>query len=158
MRILLPIFALFLIAGCNSAESESRKIAVPASTAASASMISSAPMSEAKVTAAHNSTMNASSVTAPELLHKNDAPSAAMLYQKCAACHGTHGEKSALNQSQPIADWDAERIVNAIDGYLDGSYGGAMKVLMKNQVKDLNRAQIEALALYISNLNMEQTN
>ena len=90
----------------------------------------------------------------PQLVQKSEN-SPALLFQKCAACHGSHAEKSALNQSAVINTWDAKRIASAIVGYQDGTYGGAMKTLMHNQVKDLSRAQIEALSGYIANLNVK---
>lgn len=95
---------------------------------------------------------NVTSVTsAPALVHAPET-SPTILYQRCAACHGNHAEKSALNQSAVIGDWDSKRIAASIVGYQDGTYGGAMKTLMQNQVKDLNRIQIEALSEYISHL------
>lgn len=150
MRSFAPFLALLLLAGCNSAESESRQAAVPSS-AVSASESASAEALPAASVAAHNATVVSSA--APQLVHQDEAPSVAVLYQKCAACHGTHAEKSALNQSAVIAGWDAQRIAKAIEGYIDGTYGGAMKVLMKNQVNNLNRAEVEALSVYIANLN-----
>jgi cytochrome c553 len=77
------------------------------------------------------------------------------LYQKCGACHGSQAEKPALGRSAVIAGWDEERIVSTIVGYQNGTYGGAMKTLMQNQVKDLSRSQIEALASYISHLGVK---
>lgn len=104
--------------------------------------MSSKPASEAT---------NTSATAAPQLTHKPET-SPAVLFQKCAACHGNHAEKSALNQSAIIGTWDSKRIANAIKGYQDGTYGGAMKTLMRSQVKDLSRIQIEALSEYISHL------
>ena len=76
----------------------------------------------------------------------------ATLYKKCSACHGANGEKSALGKSQVIAGWSKDRLVKAMKGYKNGTYGGAMKMIMKGQVFPLNDAQIDALAEYISNL------
>ena len=61
-------------------------------------------------------------------------------------------EKSALNQSAVIGEWDSKRIADAIYGYQDGTYGGAMKTLMQNQVKGLTHTEVEALSEYIANL------
>jgi len=81
--------------------------------------------------------------------------SPAILFQKCAACHGNHAEKSALNQSAVIGEWDSKRIAAAVTGYQQGTYGRAMKTLMQNQVKELTPDQVYALAEYISNLNVK---
>lgn len=77
---------------------------------------------------------------------------AATLYKACASCHGANAEKKALNKSQIIKGWEASKTVTALQGYKDGSYGGAMKGIMKPQVAKLSDAEIEALAKYISNL------
>ena len=76
----------------------------------------------------------------------------ASLYKKCATCHGAKAEKKALNKSQVIQGWTKEKLVSAIKGYKDGSYGGAMKGLMKGQVASYDDAKIEAVAEYITTL------
>ena len=76
----------------------------------------------------------------------------ASLYKKCAGCHGTSAEKKALNKSQVIQGWDQEKLVTALKGYKDGTYGGTMKGLMKGQVASYDDAEIEAVAKYISTL------
>jgi len=62
------------------------------------------------------------------------AADGASLYKTCATCHGTKGDKSALN------------------GYKDGSYGGPLKGTMAGQVKNLDADAITALAKYIEKL------
>lgn len=80
------------------------------------------------------------------------AAQGAALYKPCIACHGAKGEKKALNKSQVIQGWDVEKIVASLKGYKDGSYGGAMKGVMKGQVTKLSDDQIKALAEYIHGL------
>ncbi len=80
------------------------------------------------------------------------ASNAAGLYQPCAACHGINAEKAALGKSQVIKGWDAAKIETALKGYKGGSYGGAMKGVMKGQVARLSDADIKALADYISKM------
>ncbi|WP_320036173.1 c-type cytochrome [Halarcobacter sp.] len=67
-------------------------------------------------------------------------------YAKCVACHGANGEKVALGKSKIIKDMTKAEIVSALNGYKDGSYGGAMKGLMKGQVASLSDTDIEAIA------------
>jgi cytochrome c553 len=67
-------------------------------------------------------------------------------YQKCAGCHGVNGEKKALNKSKVISEMSKADIVASLNGYKDGSYGGAMKGLMKGQVASLSDADINAIA------------
>jgi len=73
----------------------------------------------------------------------------AELYKKCAGCHGQSGEKKALGKSAVIKGWDAKKTLEALNGYKAGTYGGAMKGLMKGQVKALDDAQIASLAKFI---------
>ncbi|WP_458699953.1 c-type cytochrome [Sulfurospirillum sp. 1307] len=80
------------------------------------------------------------------------AADGAALYKKCAACHGAKAEKKALNKSHVIQGWDAAKIEAALKGYKAGTYGGAMKGLMKGQVASYDDAKIKAVAEYISKL------
>lgn len=74
------------------------------------------------------------------------------VYQKCMGCHGSSGEKKALNKSQIIKGWDKQKVITAIDGYKDGTYGSSMKSVMKSQVSKLSDAEVDAVATYISTL------
>lgn len=81
-------------------------------------------------------------IAAASLMAANWAP--------CAGCHGAAGEKPALGKSQVIKGWPVEKTVAALKGYKDGSYGGAMKGVMKGQVARLSDGDIEALAKQIA--------
>jgi len=70
-------------------------------------------------------------------------------YKKCAGCHGANGEKAALGKSKIISDMSKADIVAAMKGYKAGTYGGAMKGLMKGQVASLSDADIDAIAAKI---------
>lgn len=76
----------------------------------------------------------------------------AALYKSCGVCHGAKGEKKALNKSQVIQGWDKETLVTSLKGYKDGSYGKAMKGLMKIQLKNFDDAKIDTVSEYISTL------
>lgn len=80
------------------------------------------------------------------------ASDGAALYKKCASCHGAHAEKKALGKSQIIAGWDTAKTVEALKGYKAGTYGAAMKGVMKGQVAALSDADIDALAAHIHGL------
>lgn len=67
-------------------------------------------------------------------------------YTKCVACHGANGEKVALGKSKILKDMTKAEIITAIKGYKDGSYGGAMKAVMKSQVTPLNNEDIKFIA------------
>jgi cytochrome c-type protein NapB len=67
----------------------------------------------------------------------------------CAGCHGADFGEKAMNVSKVVKDMSKEDIVKALKGYKDGSYGGAMKGIMKGQVAKLDDTAIEALAAEI---------
>jgi cytochrome c553 len=73
-----------------------------------------------------------------------------VIFAKCASCHGQNAEKSALGKSQVIAGWEASKISDALHGYKDGTYGGAMKAIMKGQAGPLSDADIKAVSEFIS--------
>ena len=64
----------------------------------------------------------------------------------CVGCHGANFEKKAMGISKVVKDMSKEDIVKALKGYKDGSYGGAMKGLMKGQVASLSDADIDSIA------------
>jgi len=88
-------------------------------------------------------------VLASTAIAANDGVS---LYKKCAGCHGINAEKKALGKSQIIKGWEEAKIVTALKGYKDGTYGGVMKGVMKGQVASLNEDQINSLAKYIATI------
>lgn len=67
-------------------------------------------------------------------------------YNKCIGCHGAKGEKVALGKSKIIKDMTKQEILDALNGYKNGTYGGAMKGLMAGQVKSLSSGDIQAIA------------
>ncbi|MDD5359762.1 MAG: c-type cytochrome [Sulfurovaceae bacterium] len=72
---------------------------------------------------------------------------------KCASCHGSHGEKAALDRSKSIAGQNTSLTIKQIQAYQNGSlnqYG--MGGAMKNMVKSLNENEIKEVAHYISKL------
>lgn len=72
------------------------------------------------------------------------------LFLKCAGCHGQNGETAALGKSQVIKGWDSAKVVSALKGYKDGSYGGPMKGVMIGQVTTLSEEDMQALGAYIA--------
>jgi len=64
----------------------------------------------------------------------------------CAGCHGQHFEKKAMGKSKIVKDMSKADILVALKGYKAGTYGGAMKGLMKGQVASLSDADMKAIA------------
>lgn len=74
------------------------------------------------------------------------------LFKSCVGCHGVNGEKQALGKSAAITGWEVDKTIAALKGYKNGTYGGAMKGVMKGQVTRLNDEQIKAVAEHIATL------
>jgi len=151
MRALSFIVILILMTGCNNPQ-EKQTVSQPANTAAAGKAQASDNTSSAVVLPVQTSAEEARSASNTTQASQSADFSPAVLFQACAACHGNHAEKAALNQSAIIGEWDSDRIADAIIGYQKGTYGRTMKTLMQNQVKGLSRVQVEALSEYIANL------
>ena len=81
------------------------------------------------------------------------------LYKNCAGCHGENGEKEALNKSKLIGGQEVNVTVKELTAYKDGEldqYG--LGNIMKLQVSTLSESDIEELAEYIANLDVNASN
>jgi len=107
---------------------------------------------EAKDAAVAKATETKDAVVATATSAAAPTTDASKLFIACAGCHGKNAEKKALGKSQIIAGWDAAKTEAALNGYKDGSYGGAMKGVMAGQVTKLSADDIKALAAYIAGL------
>ncbi len=74
------------------------------------------------------------------------------LVAKCAGCHGADFSKKALGVSKVVKGMKADEIVKALEGYKAGTFGGAMKGVMKGQIATYSDADIKAVAKYIAGL------
>lgn len=71
----------------------------------------------------------------------------------CAVCHGKNGEKEAIGKSKIINQMSEEEFVDALIGYKEGTYGGAMKGMMTGQVKSLTKEEMKELAKHFTSNN-----
>ncbi|MFK5975086.1 MAG: c-type cytochrome [Sulfurovum sp.] len=77
----------------------------------------------------------------------------AVIFQKCATCHGEDGKKSAFQKSEIIAGQSVENLITYINAYKAGTRDVAnMGKLMKGQVSGLSEDDIQDVAEYISGL------
>jgi len=74
----------------------------------------------------------------------------AALFKKCSGCHGAQGQNKAMGKSQVIKGWSVSKTSDALNGYKKGTYGGAMKAIMKGQASKLSDAEISAISEFIS--------
>lgn len=66
-------------------------------------------------------------------------------YGKCIGCHGPDGSKTTMG-NKAINSMSKADFVAALKGYKAGTYGGTKKVLMVNQVKNMDEATMQAIA------------
>ena len=142
MKTTVVTIMAFLLLGCSQQEEHKTQKAPEA--AAQKVQQKSAP------SVAPKQKEEASIVTKEPLKVTKHDP--AQLFMACASCHGKDAQKEALGKSKVIKGWPEQKIVDALHGYKNGTYGGAMKGVMKGQVTKLSDADIEALAAYISKL------
>jgi len=174
MKYLIPIVCSFLIAGCNNSSdtvagsaaannNEQTPVAAEAPAVASDTNAAEAPVAsqtaetvpETKApvpTAASSDVKPAVTEKKPQQTEIAAVDGSAVFNQKCVSCHGSKAEKSALGKSQVIAGWEEQKIIDALKGYQNGTYGKEMKMVMQGQAKGLNEAQLTAVAHYVSSL------
>lgn len=68
--------------------------------------------------------------------------------ERCARCHGDAGGDSP-GGTTPLKDQDAGTIIEKLNGYKAGTYGGDRKSTMEGVAKNLSEMEIAALAGYI---------
>ncbi|MDD5156665.1 c-type cytochrome [Sulfurimonas sp.] len=78
------------------------------------------------------------------------AADGAAIYAKCGSCHGKDGKNTAI--SGVALSGDAASIEKKLNGYKDGSFGGAKKGMMAPQVASLSADDVKAVSEYIAGL------
>lgn len=145
MKIILSVICSLFLIGCSDSSPQSNE----SNTVIANEVETKNAVSEENKTAASPTTVAAE---ATAMVTETTVDATALFAQKCASCHGSKAEKSALTKSQIIAGWKDTQIKDALKGYQAGTYGKEMKGLMQGQAKGLSDAQIDALAKYISTL------
>ncbi|MCF6340264.1 MAG: cytochrome C [Sulfurimonas sp.] len=64
----------------------------------------------------------------------------------CTGCHGADWSKKALGKGLDVSQMTHKEIADSLIGYKNGTYGRAMKGLMKGQVAKYSDADLEAFA------------
>lgn len=68
----------------------------------------------------------------------------------CIGCHGKNFEKPAMNLSRIVKDLKEDEIRKALKGYKEGSHGGSMKEVMRNQISKFTDDEIEEIIKIIT--------
>ncbi len=64
----------------------------------------------------------------------------------CTGCHGADWSKKALGKSLDVSQMTHKEIADSLKGYKAGTYGRAMKGLMKGQVAKYSDADLDAFS------------
>ncbi|MBN2815354.1 MAG: SEL1-like repeat protein [Campylobacterales bacterium] len=70
--------------------------------------------------------------------------------RSCLACHGQYFEKRAFGKSAIVSRMSKSQIITALKGYKRGTYGGAMKGVMRGQVIRYSDRALEKVAKTIA--------
>ena len=68
---------------------------------------------------------------------------------KCVMCHGTDGKKTVISGKAIAGDAD---VLSKLEGYKQGTFGGAKKSSMKGVLSNLGDADLKAVASYVQTL------
>lgn len=78
---------------------------------------------------------------------------AATLFQThCQSCHGADGGRPPVPGITPIKGRSSEDILKMLEGFKNGTFGGAQKQVMEGVTKQLSEDQMKSLADYVSKL------
>lgn len=70
----------------------------------------------------------------------------------CTSCHGKEFEKKALGKSKIVKDMSEKKIIEAMNGYKNDTYGGILKGAMKQHAMKYNEEEIKLIAEQIKSL------
>ncbi len=150
MKTVILIVVAFLFIGCSEdAKKEAQKVEAKQIVKEAVTIVE-VPVKEEVVAIVEDTKGEVVAVVDEVVTVVKDEIDAKVLYSSCQGCHGANGEKVALGKSKIIKGWDVSKVADALNGYKDGTYGGAMKGLMKGQAAKLNDEEIKAVSDYIS--------
>ncbi|WP_430735444.1 c-type cytochrome [Halodesulfovibrio aestuarii] len=72
------------------------------------------------------------------------------IYATCVGCHGVNGENMALGVSKPLKGQTADQVLEKLNGYAAGTFGGNKKGVMMSIAKRLKEEDRVKVAEYIS--------
>lgn len=136
-QLTIAVFAAaaLILAGCGEEKKVEERVTQIQSNASVASEANATP-------AASTETAKASSATTVD--------GKGIFNGKCATCHGEKGEGKGAYPK--LAGNSKDDAIKKLNGYVDGTYGKAQKMIMAGQAKALSDAQRTAVAEYISTL------
>ncbi|MDX1809442.1 MAG: c-type cytochrome [Sulfurospirillaceae bacterium] len=76
----------------------------------------------------------------------------AVIFNKCAKCHGIDGKHKAFGKSAKIAGAPAKQTIAVLEIFKNMSRVDKFAKVMNKEVSKLNEEQIKAVAEYISKL------
>ena len=73
----------------------------------------------------------------------------------CYGCHGENFEKKAMGKSKIVKNMSKEDILKSLKGYKNKNYGGDMKNIMENQIKNVINLKNLSDKIYLINHKKE---
>lgn len=87
----------------------------------------------------------------------SQSPTANILFERCAACHGRYGDIKALEKSEIIAGQTSESLFKKLKEYKAGTRNMAnFGAIMKDAVSKISDEQLRVLSVYISQMPKQQ--
>ena len=77
---------------------------------------------------------------------------AALFKTRCQSCHGADGSKIPPGSAAAIKGQNSADMLKALEGYRDGTFGGARKHVMVNIVKRLSDEQMKSVSDFSATL------
>lgn len=151
MKSLILVAAAVLFIGCGQDSKESSGASVDKKTQPEVVVKQEAPKETAVKEEVKQAAVKVEEAKT-EAVKVETSKSGETLFKACAGCHGVNGEKAALGKSQIIKGWSAAKVAEALNGYKNDTYGGAMKGVMKGQASGLSSEDINLVSEYISKL------
>jgi cytochrome c-type protein NapB len=93
-----------------------------------------------------NKELSTTGIGVNNVTHKEPIKSSIDL-TSCKGCHGVDFEKASLGSSKVVRDMTKEEVTKALLGYKNGTYGGSMKGVMTEKVKNYTEKELRTTGL-----------
>lgn len=77
---------------------------------------------------------------------------AAIFKERCSTCHGVNADTPRGNATGGIRAYEAAVVLQKLDGYAAGTYGGSQKATMQKMASGLSAEERKAVADYVGSL------
>jgi cytochrome c-type protein NapB len=93
-----------------------------------------------------NKELSTTGIGVNNVIHREPIKSSIDL-TSCKGCHGVDFEKASLGSSKIVRDMTREEVIEALLGYKNKNYGGSMKAVMEEKVKQYSEKELQTTGL-----------